>query len=396
MKTLSRFALLAASILGAGAAAAASVMVNPALPTYGQNVTVELQDMPFPTYLPATRYVKNGSTIVVEYEFAPDPSGARRADFGSAPLALGELAPGTYTVQARLFNMANPKSPAESTTRNIAVLPPEQWGLYAVPRQPDAFATWEVVVRSAVYFDPTSMRARVDGNVVRIDFDYDGAAPVGGNIPPGMTSFAAVKVPGLQPGNYRVEGWGRERKGSVSEMYFTRDVGVSSSVAVVEYYSPALDHYFMTAAADEIDLIERGLRGDWQRTGHRFKAWLRASDASPFAKPVCRFYSTGVNSHFYTGDPKECEFLKALEHSQRAEANARGQPFRGWAYEGIAFHAVVPEYGACPGGMTAVYRAFNNRAAQMDSNHRFTVEHSQRLAMSMSWVDEGAAFCSPP
>ena len=165
---------------------------------------------------------------------------------------------------------------------------------------------------------------------------------------------------------------------------------------IVEYYSVALDHYFIAAGPEEIATVDAGGRGDWKRTGQRFNAWLRAADAPPSARPVCRFYAAGPNSHFYTGDARECDYLKALEQSQRADANARGQQFKGWQYEGVAFYAVVPDSGTCPGGMAPVFRFYNMRAQENDSNHRFMVEARQKVAMSVSWKDEGVAFCSAP
>ena len=378
------------------AAHAVSLQVTPALPGYGQKVTVELKDMNAPTYLPVTRYSKVGNTIVVEFEYVPSTFGPFSPDFGMASLNLGELTPGNYTIQARLFNIATPKSAPEVLSRQIAVVPPDAWGLHLVPKEPDAFSAFEVLVRSAVYFDPASMRSRVEGGVVRIDFDYLGSAPASGTPPEGMSTFAAVKVAALPPGAFRIEGWGRDKATGVSEKYFTRDLNVPASVPIVEYYSVALDHYFMAASPDEIALVDAGGRGDWKRTGHGFKAWLRAGDAPPSARPVCRFYAAGPNSHFYTGDARECDYLKALEHSQRAEANARGQPFLGWQYEGIAFHALLPDSGACIGNAAPVYRAYNNRAREIDSNHRFMRDARQRSAMAVSWVDEGAAFCSAP
>jgi hypothetical protein len=391
----SRF-LAAALALAPLAAPAASLAVNPSLPAYGQAVTVELSDMNSPAYLPATRYTKSGSTIIVDFEYAPSSFGPLGPDFGTGTLRLGELAPGNYTLQARLYNITNPKSPPEVLSRSLAVVPPEGWGLHYVPQVPDAFSAFEVVVRSAVYFDPSTLRSRVENGVVRIDFDYMGSAPAGGTAPAGMTTFAAVGVQALQPGSYRIEGWGRDSSTGVTERYFTKDLNVAGAVPVIEYYSVGLDHYFIAAGPDEIALVDSGARGDWKRTGQKFKAWMRAADASPMARPVCRFYARGPNSHFYTGDASECDFLKKLEQSQRAEANARGQQFLGWQYEGIAFHAVVPESGACPGGMAPVYRAYNNRANENDTNHRFMPDARQRAAMAVSWVDEGPAFCSAP
>jgi len=266
-----------------------------------------------------------------------------------------------------------------------------------VPAQPQAFQPAEVLVHSAAYFDATTLRSTVMGNVVRVDFDYDGNAPVvsGQSAPPGMTSFASVKIAGLPPGSYSVEGWGRERNGGNPARYFATQVSIGTTVRIVEYYAETLDHYFVSAWPDEVAGLDAAPQAGWKRTGQAFKAWLRQEDAPWGAVPVCRFYAYGPNSHFYTGDASECEGLKALEQKQSAEAAARGEQFKGWQFEAIAFYALVPQAGKCPGDTQSVYRDYNMRAQQNDSNHRFLVNSQLRAAMMMGWTEEGVAFCAP-
>ncbi len=395
----SKMNILAAAALSFSAlislpSAAAPAISFATLPTYGQPVSVMLRDSAYPMYLPATRYTRDGSTITVDYEYSSDAFTVR-PDFGNHPLSLGELAPGNYTVRARLFDIGKPKSTPQTLEGNIPVMPPESYGLYTVPMAPQAWAPTDVVVKSAVYVDLASLRTSVSGSVIRLDFDYHGDAPVGSPVPAGAAAFASTALPALQPGNYRVEGWGRARKTGETARYFTHDFMVASTAQVVEFYSESLDHYFLTAQTAEIAMLDRGAQGDWKRTGQSFKGWLRASDAPPFAKEVCRFYAKGPNSHFYTGDAAECQYLRTLEQQQRTEATAQGKAFLGWQYEGVAFYSVIPASGGCPGGMASVYRSYNKRAGQNDSNHRFTADAGQRAAMSVGWADEGAAFCSP-
>jgi hypothetical protein len=279
---------------------------------------------------------------------------------------------------------------------NIPMVPPSDFGLYMVPARPQAWAPMQVTVKSAVYVDLASVRTSVSGNLIRFDFDFHGDAPVGSVAPPaGSSSFASAGVPNLAPGAYRVEGWGRAIASGDTARYFIRDFVVAEASPVVEFYSPSLDHYFMSALPAEVAALDSGAVVDWRRTGQQFSAWLFPSDAPINAKPVCRFFSIGANSHFYAGDPGECSGLRDLEARQRAEAAAQSRQFTGWQYEGIAFYSVAPVAGACPAGMDTIYRAYNNRWMQDDSNHRFTVDPVMRAAMLVSWVDEGAAFCSP-
>ena len=370
------------------------VAATPMLPTYGQPVKLELRDSP-PTYLPGTRYTVNGYTVNVDYEYASASAG-HGADFGAQALDLGELPPGNYTVNARLYDIDRPRDAPKVVQGTIAVAPPEEWGLYTVPSLPQAFSTTHAVIKSAAYFDPKSMKASLAGNVIRVNFDYRADAPSYGPPPaPGYQAYGSVRLPLLQPGSYRLEGWGRSNGGAY-EKFFDTEIFVDPTTPVIEYYSATLDHYFMAMGADEIDLLDKGGQGDWKRTGQRFVAWSKSYYAMPGAVPVCRFYARGPNSHFFTGSKAECDYLKSLETKQRAEAQAQGKQFLGWGYEGIAFHALVPVNGQCMEGEKPVYRVYNGRASQNDSNHRFTADSTQYQAMMPGWLDENVQFCSLP
>ncbi len=194
---------------------------------------------------------------------------------------------------------------------------------------------------------------------------------------------------GLAPGTYTIEAWGRPKAGGNSQRYFTRTIQVATTSPVIEYYAPSTKHYFMSAGPGDIAALDPGTVG-WLRSGQQWKAWLRAQDAPAGAMPVCRFYAAGPNSHFYTASPSDCQGLKDLETQQRAQAAAAGQPFLGWQYEQVAFYALVPTNGQCPGDTVPVYRAYNNRFAENDSNHRFMADPVMRSAeMSLGWSNEG-------
>lgn len=384
-------ALLALPLVGA----AAQLSITPSYPVYGDNVSVELRDTEWPSYLQATRYSRNGWNISIEYEYAAAVPVKGRADFGNAVLTLGELVPGTYQIEARLFQMDDPSVAARVVKQQMFVAPPARWGVYLIPREPQAFVPTDVLVSSAVYFEPGSMRATVSGNVVRVDFAYIGNAGVGGRIPPGTAAVAAVRLPALAPGHYVVEGWGQDKRGFAPERYFVQEFTVSAVVPVIEYYSETLDHYVMRASPAEIALLDSGAAGGWKRTGQQFNAWLRMGDGPSSAQPICGFVGEGARSTFYTGVAGECAWLKALEIEQRAGADAAGGAFAGWTYESVAFYALLPEEGKCAAGTTAVYRSYNDRGGAGDANHRFITDPRQRSAMAMSWLDEGPAFCSP-
>src|SRR6185437_9355002 len=108
------------------------------------------------------------------------------------------------TLTARMHDQANPRAGAQVTTSNMPVMPPSSYGIYAVPRDPDAFTPLYATIRSAAYFDPASMRASISGGTVRIDFDYYANAPATGAAPAGAAVFGSVRIDGLAPGAYQL------------------------------------------------------------------------------------------------------------------------------------------------------------------------------------------------
>jgi len=192
-----------------------------------------------------------------------------------------------------------------------------------------------------------------------------------------------VNIMGLPGGVYSVRRK-NDPDGVIDQVY--GDITVAPAPPthpVFAFYNGAIGHYFITAGTAERDsLLGGGGGGGWQIVDEGFNAWPAAGPAPDAAKPVCRFYSAAVNSHFYTAGPNECELLK--------------QPGSGWTYEGIAFRALVPAQGSCHPGTTPVWRLYNDRFAQADSNHRFVASpDTYRHMMANGWIGEGVAFCSP-
>ena len=53
--------------------------------------------------------------------------------------------------------------------------------------------------------------------------------------------------------------------------------------------------------------------------------------------------------------------------------------------------------GVCPLDSRPVYRAYNNRFAKNDSNHRYLTSRSiLREMVGQGWTYEGAVFCAAP
>lgn len=158
-----------------------------------------------------------------------------------------------------------------------------------------------------------------------------------------------------------------------------------STVRAIEYYNAALEHYFVTASADEITKLDSGVIRGWQRTGESFDVYPAAAGGRV---AVCRFFSTAFgdkSSHFYAPRGLGCEAV--LQNPS-------------WVFEGDVFYTYLPDAaGVCPDGNGAVYRLYNNGLGGAP-NHRFTTSDLVRAQMiADGWIAEGSGIgvgmCSP-
>jgi hypothetical protein len=210
---------------------------------------------------------------------------------------------------------------------------------------------------------------------------FDASFGVGGAYPlPGMLSVDALAV----DAHSRLLVAGQDATSAVLARYVLS--GATASLSIVEFYNTNLDHYFITADANEAVGIDGGSAGPgWVRTGNSFK--------SGGSTPVCRFYGSqvpGPNSHFYTLAGVECDGLKQLQAITPASQKR-------WNFESLDFISTPPTNGTCPTGTTPVYRAYNNGFARgVDSNHRFSSSAAAiQDVVTRGWINEGVVMCAP-
>jgi len=178
---------------------------------------------------------------------------------------------------------------------------------------------------------------------------------------------------------------------ALTRQYLTPDsIGTPGTAVAVEYYNRALDHYFMTIDPKEINDLDTGVHGGWERTGLRFLAYESQVAGT---NPVCRFYRTPGfgDSHFYSASPTECQAV--IDHPET---------YPGWTFEsGAVFYIALPDpnTGACADGTQPIWRFFNQRT----TNHRYTTDHATRDDMRAdpaTWIPEGygpdaVIMCAP-
>jgi serine protease len=163
-------------------------------------------------------------------------------------------------------------------------------------------------------------------------------------------------------------------------------LGGPVAVPAVEYYNQPLDHYFLTAAANEIAALDSGRFAGWQRTGYTFNVYVAAT---PGFGPACRFYIPPGHgdSHFFSASPSECAIAQS------------SYPFFVLESPDV-FYIALPDFamGACPANTVPVYRVWDRR---FDTNHRYMTSSAVRARMvAAGWVAEGygpdqVVMCAP-
>jgi len=169
-----------------------------------------------------------------------------------------------------------------------------------------------------------------------------------------------------------------------ASLFFSACAAASEPTAqAVEFYNARLNHYFITAFADEAAMLDAGVVvPGWVRTGVTFSAWKSGGDSST-AVPVCRFFGTpvvGPDSHFYTADANECALVK-----QNPD----------WTFEAIAFYIEPPQAASCAPGTAPIYRSFYPGPNVAASNHRFVPDLTLHQKMAASSILEGVVMCEP-
>jgi hypothetical protein len=170
---------------------------------------------------------------------------------------------------------------------------------------------------------------------------------------------------------------------------FSRTVDTLLTMApttVYEFYVPALKKYFITGREPEKATLGQ-YPAAFKPTGMSFVAALGSAPPAGTV-PICRYHFAPPslpNTHFY-GDPTDCAAVAAAFANNPDAKN-----------DGIDFSIVKADAaGNCPASAPVkIYRSFNNRGAQNDGNHRYTVSTARYDQMAAAgWSPEGAVMCA--
>ena len=144
---------------------------------------------------------------------------------------------------------------------------------------------------------------------------------------------------------------------------------------VYRFWSPVTGTHFYTMSEDEKDKLLTQSADVWTYEGVAFRAF--ADDSDPDSRPVHRFWSNALASHFYTIDEEE----KARLVDEYADT---------WTYEGIVFY--VYPVDRHPAWARPVHRFWSN----VRMTHFFTMSQAEadRLVNEYAevWTYEGIAW----
>jgi len=144
---------------------------------------------------------------------------------------------------------------------------------------------------------------------------------------------------------------------------------------VYRFWSPVLGRHFYTISKAEKEMLLTRYPQAWTYEGVVYHAF--ANDSDPDTKPVHRFWSGVLSSHFYTlNEAEKDKLINEYSHV--------------WFYEGVAFYAYPS--GNQPDWARPVYRFWSPGK----SCHFYTMSEAERQAVlttyAQLWVDEGIAW----
>ena len=183
----------------------------------------------------------------------------------------------------------------------------------------------------------------------------------------------------------------------------------SAQAAMVEYWNPQLDFYFMTSREDEKSLLDNIMDGSANSLWYRSSYWFKTDPfASSITSPISRYFVAGAakagsrGSHFYTALNSDRAAITA-SGLERFTANCQGLPNGTFCNEGVDSYVAIPvgtgSSAQCFSGETPIYRVFRGAPRYVDDgNHRYLTNASiySYMVNELGWTAESINFCAKP
>ncbi len=182
-----------------------------------------------------------------------------------------------------------------------------------------------------------------------------------------------------------------------------------AQAAMVEYWNPQLDFYFMTSREDEKSLLDNIVDGSANHLWYRSSYWFKTDPfSSPSTSSISRYFAAGAakggsrGSHFYTALNSDRAAITA-SGLERFTVNCQGLPNGTFCNEGTDSYVAIPigtGAGAqCRAGESPIYRVFRGAPRYIDDgNHRYVTNASMYSYMvnELGWLGESINFCAKP
>ena len=182
-----------------------------------------------------------------------------------------------------------------------------------------------------------------------------------------------------------------------------------SQAAMVEYWNPQLDFYFMTSREDEKSLLDNIVDGSANRLWYRSSYWFKTDPfSSSSTSSISRYFAAGAaksgsrGSHFYTALNSDRAAITA-SGLERFTVNCQGLPNGTFCNEGIDSYVAIPigtgPSAQCRAGEVPIYRVFRGAPRYVDDgNHRYVTNASiyGYMVNELGWTGESINFCAKP
>ena len=181
-----------------------------------------------------------------------------------------------------------------------------------------------------------------------------------------------------------------------------------AQAAMVEYWNPQFDFYFMTSRENEKSTLDNIVDSAANHLWYRSSYWFKTNPASSAStSSITRYFIAGAakggtrGSHFYTALNADRVAISAtgLERFGAACTGATGT----FCNEGIDSY-IAPPIGTgasatCLTGEVPIYRAFRGSPRYFDDgNHRYLTNFAMYSYMvnELGWSGEAINFCARP
>lgn len=164
-------------------------------------------------------------------------------------------------------------------------------------------------------------------------------------------------------------------KNSTLSIKYVTSGTAPATIPVFRFWSPVLGSHFYTINESERDGLIADYPEVWTYEGTAYQALAGAGSTN--ARPVHRFWSEALSTHFFTIDEIETQWL--IDNYPDV-----------WADEGVAFYAFAA--GEQPTGTLPVHRFWS----PVLGNHFFTINEDEKQALIDSypyvWTYEGIGW----